>query len=80
MMSKAFLSTFGGGRNQAHADWFESDKELSLLFPSPVLTSLEPESAKWVETHWAVKKGLGFLLLCALGQVSKLLGPQFPDL
>lgn len=80
MMSKAFISTFGGGRKQAYADWFESDKEFSSLFSPPLLTSLELELAKWVETHWTVKKGLGFHLFCDLGQVSKLLGPQFPDL
>lgn len=46
MMSKAFISTFGGGRNQEYADGIESDKGFSSLCSSPVLTSLELESAK----------------------------------
>ena len=77
MMSKAFISTFRGGRNQEYADGIESDKGFSSLCSSPVLTSLELESAKWVKTHWTVNKGLDFFLFCDLGQGSQFLGLSF---
>lgn len=66
LVSKACISSFGGGGNQEHMLMGLKVTKGFPLCALPVLTSSELESAKWVKTHWTVQKGLDFFLFVTL--------------